>query len=457
MPTITQLPSSKVPITETNSGVMTPQWYRYFFNLYDLTKSGSLVISVTATPPLLSSGGIAPNLSIPPATAIAGGYLTASDWNTFYAKANSGTNSDITSLTGLTGGIATPDFISFDTTPETVPTAPGSLYWDAADGNQTLSLIMANSDAVQQIGEETYYRIKASSAITEGQVVMFTGTVGASGALTGAPATGLTAATASYIMGVATQSIALNGWGYVTHFGLVRGLNTNAWVDGTILYYDPTVTGGLTSSIPAAPNAKVQVCAVVYQSASNGSLFIRPAFGGLLGQYEGDVQVTSPAASQILTYTSSNRWENSYALYLISTTTAAAFKTPNIKEVMTISATAATGTVNYDITTQSALYYTTNASGNFTVNLRGSSGTTLNTVMNTGEVMTVTFLVTNGATAYYNNVIQVDGTTSGVTTKWLGGTAPTSGNVNAIDVYTYAVIKTGSATFTVLASQTKAA
>lgn len=225
--------------------------------------------------------------------------------------ADPGNNADITSLSGVTGGIQAPDYITFDTTPETVPTAPGSLYWDSADGNQTLSLVMANGDAVQQIGEEQYYRIKASSAIADGQVVMFSGTVGASGALTGAPAAGLTASTASYVMGIATQSMAHNAWGYVTSFGLVRQVNTSAWPAGTILYYDPTVAGGLTSTVPAAPNAKVQVCAVIYQHASNGSLFVRPSFGGALGQYEGDVQITSPLTGDALVWNGvTSRWEN---------------------------------------------------------------------------------------------------------------------------------------------------
>ena len=71
--------------------------------------------------------------------------------------------------------------------------------------------------------------------------------------------------------------------------------------------------------------------------------------------------------------------------------------------------------------------------------------------MSTGQSLTMAFLVTQGATAYYNNTVQVDGTTVGVTTKWQGG-APTSGNASGIDVYTYTIIKTGSATFTVLAS-----
>jgi hypothetical protein len=123
-------------------------------------------------------------------------------------------------------------------------------------------------------------------------------------------------------------------------------------------------------------------------------------------------------------------------------------------EVATVSATAATGTIAYDITTQSVLFYTSNASANWTVNFRASSGTSLNTALATGQSVTVAFLVTQGATAYYNSAVQVDGTTSGVTTRWLGG-APTAGNASGIDSYRYLIIKTGSATFTVLASNTQ--
>lgn len=127
----------------------------------------------------------------------------------------------------------------------------------------------------------------------------------------------------------------------------------------------------------------------------------------------------------------------------------------NIVEPVTVSATAATGTIPIYPSTQSVLYYTTNSSANFTVNLAWSAGTTMNTALSTGQAVTVAFMVTNGSTAYYNNVVQVDGTTSGVTTRWQGGITPTFGNANSIDVYTYTIIKTGSATFTVLASQSK--
>ena len=124
-----------------------------------------------------------------------------------------------------------------------------------------------------------------------------------------------------------------------------------------------------------------------------------------------------------------------------------------MRETATVSATAATGTVDYDALAQVVLYYTTDASGNFTVNFRGNSGTSLDSVMSTGQSLSATFLVTNAATAYYNSAVQVDG--SSVTPKWQGGSAPTSGNASSIDSYTFVIIKTGSATFTVLASVTQ--
>ncbi len=134
-------------------------------------------------------------------------------------------------------------------------------------------------------------------------------------------------------------------------------------------------------------------------------------------------------------------------------TSVAATKLTNAKEVATVSATAATGTIDYDVTTQSVLYYTSNASTNWTVNFRGSSGTSLDTLMSTGESITVAFLVTQGSTAYYNSAVKVDG--SSVTPKYQGGTAWSAGNASSIDSYVYTIVKTGSATFTVFASQTK--
>lgn len=127
----------------------------------------------------------------------------------------------------------------------------------------------------------------------------------------------------------------------------------------------------------------------------------------------------------------------------------------NAVETAIITASAPSSTQNLQFYAGSVLYFTSNSANNWTVNLTFNSGAvTLNTAMSIGQSATYAMLVTNGGTAYYNTSVQVDGTTSGVTTKWQGG-APTTGNASAIDVYTYTIIKTASATFTVLASQTK--
>jgi hypothetical protein len=123
------------------------------------------------------------------------------------------------------------------------------------------------------------------------------------------------------------------------------------------------------------------------------------------------------------------------------------------EERLTVSATAATGTVNFDTNTQGVLYYTTNASGNWTLNVRGDGSNTLNSVLTTGDSITIVFLVTQGSTAYYSNAFTIDGTS--VTPKYITGTAFSAGNASSIDSYVYTIIKTGSAAFTVLASQTK--
>jgi hypothetical protein len=124
-----------------------------------------------------------------------------------------------------------------------------------------------------------------------------------------------------------------------------------------------------------------------------------------------------------------------------------------IEEDINIVASAATGTINLDVTTASVWYYTTNATANHTLNIRYSSGVSLNTALAVGDAITVVWMNTNGATAYYPTVYQIDG--SAVTPKWQGGTAPTAGNASSIDAYSLTIIKTASATFTVLASQTK--
>ena len=121
-------------------------------------------------------------------------------------------------------------------------------------------------------------------------------------------------------------------------------------------------------------------------------------------------------------------------------------------ENATISTTYIT-TFTYDILTQAVYFQNVNLGSNFTVNLRGNASTALNAVLATGESATVALLVKQDNTTFFNNVIQIDGTT--VTAIYQGGTAPTAGNASSTDVYTYTAIKTAASTYTVLASQTQ--
>jgi hypothetical protein len=215
-----------------------------------------------------------------------------------------------------------------------------------------------------------------------------------------------------------------------------------------------------------APPAKTEI-SDTYPNPSNA--VARAGFGTLWEYVTGLLGLTgSPPAARtalglvigtdVQAYNANTAFTNAAQTFtalqtFAGTSSNADAKFSNILEVATVSATAATGTINFDLTTQSVLYYTTNASGNFTINFRGSSGTSLNTIMATGESISATFLNTNGVTAFYNSALQVDG--SSVTPRWQGGTAPTVGNASSIDAYTYVIIKTGSAAFTVLASQTR--
>ena len=128
-------------------------------------------------------------------------------------------------------------------------------------------------------------------------------------------------------------------------------------------------------------------------------------------------------------------------------------KIQSVAEKVTSSATAATGTLNYDVLTQAVLNYTSNASGNWTLNIRGDGSNSLNSIMDTGESITLAHLVPQGGSAYYNSAVTIDG--GAITPEWQGGSAPDAGNASSIDVYSYTIIKTGDATFTALASQTQ--
>lgn len=305
--------------------------------------AGTYVTSVGATSPVTSTGGTTPTIAIPQSSGSASGYLSSTDWTTFNNKANSGANSDITSMSGITGGISTADYITFDTTYATT-LAAGQLGWD---GNNTLGIGMAGGNVTQHIGEDQFFYCKASSAITKGQVVMFTGAVGASGVPTGAPATGITDGT--YIMGIAAESISLNGFGLIQTFGTLRNVNTSGYADGDILWYDPSVTGGLTKTKPSAPNVKVQMAAVINGGSSGGgTILIRIDPGSTLGGTDSNAQINGASNGQILTYDGTNAyWKNTTVAsgtgISVSSSATGVMTVTNTAPDQTVSITAGTG------------------------------------------------------------------------------------------------------------------
>ncbi len=391
------------------------------------------VTAVTASAPLASSGGSTPNITITQASGSSDGYLSSANWTTFNNKANSGANSDITSMTGITGGISTPDYIAFDTTYATALTA-GQLGWDST--NNSLSYGMFGGNIVQHIGEDQYLYIKASATITKGQVIMFTGSVGASGVLTGAPATGITDGT--YIMGVAAEAIANNAFGFVQTFGVLTNVNTASFSDGNILWYDPTVTGGLTATKPSAPNVKVQVAACNKGgSAGGGVITVRINPGSELGGTDSNVQLSSPTGGQILSYNQTGQyWSN------INLTAGTGISiTPTTGGAITIANTVTGGlTITDDTTTNATRYlaFTSATSGSITgqnvsstklqfnpstgtLTATGFSGSGASlTSLSASNISSGTLAVANGGTGqttYTNGQLLIGNTTGNTLTK----------------------------------------
>jgi hypothetical protein len=119
-------------------------------------------------------------------------------------------------------------------------------------------------------------------------------------------------------MGVATMDVNNGNDGFVTQFGLVRGIDTSMWEEEDILWYDPTSSGGLTSTMPEAPNAKVVIAVVVTKHANNGSVFVRPSYGLKLSEIH-DVKNYNPddvLEGTILSWNRANkRWQPLTAFY----------------------------------------------------------------------------------------------------------------------------------------------
>lgn len=406
--------------------------------------AGTYVTSVSGTAPVVSSGGTTPAISMHVADATNDGYLSSTDWNTFNSKGTGdvvgpssatdnaiarfdtttgkliqnsvGILSDTGALSGITN-ITNINYVDFDTTYATTLTE-GQLGWD---GNNTLGLGMAGGNVIQHIGEDQFFYCKATSSITKGQVVMFTGAVGASGVPTGAPATGITDGT--YIMGIAAESIATNGFGLVQSFGTLRNVNTSGYADGDILWYNPSVTGGLTNVKPSAPNVKAQMAAVINGGSSGGgTILIRINPGSTLGGTDSNAQINGTTNGQIITYDGTGGyWKNTSltagTAISVSSSATGVVTITNTAPDQTVTLTAGTG---ISVSGTYPSFTITNSAPDQVVSLTGA-GTT--TVTGTYPNFTIT-----SNDAYAGTVTSI---TAG--TGLSGGTITTSGTIALAD------------------------
>lgn len=202
--------------------------------------------------------------------------------------------------------LGNPDYITFDITPETVPTQHGSIFWDFGEGTPAAIL---NDDVTLSIGQENVALCYngTGSTITNGSVVYISGAQGQRPSITLADAD--TELASSKTFGMATQDIADGTEGFVTTFGIVNGIDTSSFTDGQALWLSQTA-GQVTATRPLAPAHTVFVGYCLKSNIASGRIFINPQNGYELDELH-DVLITSPAAGELVVRNSSNTvWEN---------------------------------------------------------------------------------------------------------------------------------------------------
>ena len=185
-------------------------------------------------------------------------------------------NSDITSAVGkdLTDAIkySEADKVLTDvnkvnlSTDTSLVASAGQITWNP---NERTADIGLDNNVVLQVGQETLALVRngTASTITDGTVVMLTGSIGNSGRLVIAPYDGVS--DASLVLGITTETIASGADGFVTSYGKIRGIDTSMWNDGDVLY---TNGSGLGLSPTSSLSMKI---AVVVHSHTNGTLMVR--------------------------------------------------------------------------------------------------------------------------------------------------------------------------------------
>lgn len=345
-PNITNIPSNRVEIIDPRTGMVSREWYRFFLNLFNLAGNGGNQTSLDdlqiGPPPQPDAGGgggggsgTVTSVNVTGGTTgltttggpitttgdiVLGGTLNVANGGTGSTTAAGapfaikGANSDITSMSGVTGPISSPTYVQMGSGAGTT-LAAGRMWYDQTTGSWNMG--MGNGNITQQVGEEIFIYGKASAAITEGQLICKTGTVGASGTITFAPSpTGLTVNDG--VIGVATENIPLNGFGRITAFGIVRGIDTTGssvgetWADNDTLYYNPNYVGGLTKVKPSAPYIKFEIGTVINAgSGGSGSIQVDLIHGSTLGGTDSNVQFGTLANNDLIAYDSGlGYWKN---------------------------------------------------------------------------------------------------------------------------------------------------
>jgi hypothetical protein len=351
---------------------------------------------------------------------------TSSATNIVSSLTGAGTVSAQFAIIRVTGTLTTAKILTAPSSSKTyvvVNAATGSTVTIKASGQSGVSVAVGETATVYFNG--TDYVKSATTLSGTGTVTSVAASVPAFLSVSGSP-----------ITTSGTLAISYSGTALPVANG---GTGLTSGTSGGVPYY--SASGTIASSAALAANALVigggAGAAPATTTTGTGVVTALGVAVGSAGAFTTNNAANTFTATQTLNGTSST-----FAAVLL-----------NAAETTTVSATAATGTIAYYINSQSVLYYTSNASANWTLNVAFSSGTSLNTALATGQTVTIAFMVTQGSTAYYNNAFTIDGTS--VTPKWQGGTAPTSGNASGVDIYTYTIVKTGSATYNVFASQTQ--
>lgn len=417
--------SGTLPILNGGTGQTTAS--AAFNALSPITSVGDLIIgdgtnsatrlAIGTSSYILTSNGTTATWQAPPSSMVYPGAgipnSTGSAWGTSYSTTGSGTVVALQTSAALvtpTLSAATIDgaspYLNFNNGAGTT-LAAGRMWYDGATGS--LNFGMGNGNITQQVGEEIFVYGKASAAIAQGQLICQTGTVGASGVITFGPSPA-NLSTNDGIIGVATENIALNGFGRITFFGVIHGIDTTGssvgetWADNDTLWYNPAGAGKLTNVKPVAPNIKYSVAKVINAgSGSSGSIQVYLEPGSTLGGTDSNVQINGVANGNILSYDGGNGyWKNTD---LTAGTGISISKSAN--GVLTVANTVTGGiTITDDTTTNATRYLTFTSATSGTITGETVSSTKLQYNPSTGAL---------SATKYFGDGSALTGIVSGAT------------------------------------------